>query len=220
MNALGILGTILGGALAVRPKRRMGAADFLFGGRGGFLNASTIATVAAGAWAVNEMVQRSRGPSSTTVAPQIPDAPPRSTTVVSQGPARAAPAPSSAATATLSPDMLRLVRLTVAATLCDGQLSAKESERLVADARAAGIQELVQAELQRPRPLHEIVAGVGDPAHKRDLYTLAFTVVRADEGVDERERAWLDELATRLALDPADVAGMEKDVAARIDRAA
>jgi uncharacterized membrane protein YebE (DUF533 family) len=74
--------------------------------------------------------------------------------------------------------------------------------------------------MMNPRPLAEIVAGANDPAHARDLYTLAFCVVRADEGVNERERAWLDELAQRLSLDAQSVASIESDTSKRIDAAA
>jgi uncharacterized membrane protein YebE (DUF533 family) len=215
MNGLGILGALIGVALAVRPKRRRGALDFLTGSRGGFLNTGTIATVAAGAWGLGELLNR-RGPESVTRAPEIPTAP---TT-------RTSPAPTSPAErrrddgGELSPDMLRLVRLTIAATLCDGRISGQEKARLVADAKAANIERLVQSELDRPRSLDELCAGVDDAAHARDLYTLAFAVVRADEGVSPVERRWLEDLAARLGLDRDATAELESAAIERIDRAA
>ena len=41
----------------------------------------------------------------------------------------------------------------------------------------------VLREIESPRPLGEVVAGVTDPQFKEQLYTLAFTIVRADEAV-------------------------------------
>lgn len=219
MNALGILGILIGGALAVRPKRGRSAASFLMGGRGSLLNTSTIATIAAGTLAAQELWKGSRGPRSTTVAPEIPAAPVRSETRAPSGSPERAPAASGAsAPVQLSPEMLRLVRLTVAATMCDGALSARESERLIADAKSAKVESLVRAELQRPRPIAEIVAGAS-AAHARDLYALAFAVVRADEGVLPAERAWLDDLAGALRLEPPQVEAIEREIETRIDSA-
>src|SRR5262245_31496197 len=126
MNGLGILGALVGVALAARPKRRHGALDFLTGSRGGFLDTSTLATVAgaAGAWGLGEFFAR-RGPESVTRAPEIPAAP------STRAPVRPnEPAAKRADGSELSPDMLRLVRLTIAATVCDGHLSGVEKARL------------------------------------------------------------------------------------------
>ena len=52
-----------------------------------------------------------------------------------------------------------------------------------------------------PRPLAEIVGGVTADAERRDLYVLAFTIVRADETVSGAERIYLAQLAHELGLD-------------------
>lgn len=217
MKELGILASLLGTALSMRPKRRRGALDFLTGSRGSFLDLSTIATVATAAWGVSELFSR-RGPESVTRAPEAPGDP---------ASARRAARPMSERESAqrddgteLGPDMLRLVRLTIAATLCDGRLSPPEKQRLAADAKAAGIEKLVARELDRPRSLAEICAGVSDRRHAGDLYTLAFAVVRADEGVSPAERRWLDELALELGLSRDATAELERAAAERIDRAA
>ena len=59
-----------------------------------------------------------------------------------------------------------------------------------------------------------------DPEFKEQLYTLAFTIVRADESVTGGERIYLAQLANRLGLDAPAVARLEADAAARIDAAA
>jgi uncharacterized membrane protein YebE (DUF533 family) len=63
------------------------------------------------------------------------------------------------------------------------------------------------------------VAGVTDPQFKEQLYTLAFTIVRADEAVTGGERIYLAQLANRLSLDAATVSRLEAEAAARIDAA-
>ncbi|MCK6445655.1 MAG: tellurite resistance TerB family protein [Planctomycetes bacterium] len=216
MKELGILAALVGSALALRPKRRSGALDFLTGSRGSFLDLSTIATVATAAFGASELFGR-RGPSTTTRAPEIPDVP--------RSPSRsAAAAPPERALrddgSELSPDMLRLVRLTIAAALCDGHFSPTEKQRLTADAKAAGIEKLVARELDAPRSLREICAGIADTRHVRDVYTLAFAVVRADEGVSAAERRWLEELARELGLDRDATAELERAAVEQIDRAA
>jgi uncharacterized membrane protein YebE (DUF533 family) len=120
----------------------------------------------------------------------------------------------------MPPDVLRLVRLTVAAARVDGRLTDEEREAILAQARSVGAEAVVQHEIQSPRPLAEIVAGVADPAMKAQLYQLAFAVMRADENVSGGERIFLAQLAHALSLDPATTARLESEAAARIDDAA
>jgi uncharacterized membrane protein YebE (DUF533 family) len=79
---------------------------------------------------------------------------------------------------------------------------------------------VVEIELSSPRPLSEIVSGVTDSQHKRDLYVLAFTMVRADEHVSGAERVYLAQLAHQLGLERAIVAQLETDTASKIDASA
>jgi uncharacterized membrane protein YebE (DUF533 family) len=115
--------------------------------------------------------------------------------------------------------LLRLMRLMVSAARADGELGAAERERILAEAREVGAEAFVRRELEAPRPLGEIVAGVKDPQLKDQLYTLAFTIVRADESVTGGERIYLAQLAHRLGLDPAAVGRLEAEASARIDAA-
>jgi uncharacterized membrane protein YebE (DUF533 family) len=112
---------------------------------------------------------------------------------------------------------LRLIRLAVSAARADGVLSAEERALILEHARQAGIEAEVAGELDASRPLAEIVAGVADDQHRRDLYTLAFTIVRADETVSGAERVYLAQLAHRLGLAPAAAAALEAETAATID---
>jgi len=108
----------------------------------------------------------------------------------------------------------------VSAARADGQLGPEERDHILAEARRVGAEDVVRQELESPWPLAEIVGGVTDPALKEQLYTLAFSVVRADETVTGGERIYLAGLANQLELDPSSVARLESAAAAAIDAAA
>jgi uncharacterized membrane protein YebE (DUF533 family) len=105
----------------------------------------------------------------------------------------------------------------ISAARADGELGPAERERIHAEAREVGAAALVQKELEAPRPLGELVAGVTDPELKEQLYTLAFVIVRADESVTGGERIYLAQLANQLGLDAAAVSRLESAAVARID---
>jgi len=117
----------------------------------------------------------------------------------------------------LADPLLQLVRLAVSAARADGELTPQERALILARAKEAGLDSVVEAELSQPRPLAEIVRGVSDPAAKKEYYVLAFTIVRADEAVSGAERIYLAQLAHQLGLDPAAIAAIEVETAARID---
>ena len=130
------------------------------------------------------------------------------------------PLPAVSAVAAPMTDATRMVRLALSAAQADGALSADERATVVARAQEAGLSDLVDRELQQQRPLAEIVAGVNDPTQRATLYSLAFTVVRADEQVGGAERIYLAQLANLLGLDPAAVQKLEASAATKIDAAA
>jgi uncharacterized membrane protein YebE (DUF533 family) len=117
----------------------------------------------------------------------------------------------------VSSDVLRLVRLAISAANADGAMNDAERAAVIAKATEAGVANIVEQELQQPRPLAEIVGGVTDPAHRATLYVLAFSVLRADEAITGAERIYLAQLAHLLYLDPPTVQKLEADAAARID---
>jgi uncharacterized membrane protein YebE (DUF533 family) len=113
--------------------------------------------------------------------------------------------------------LARVIRLAVSAARADGQLTDQERAMIMDRAREAGLESIVEAELAQTRPLAEIVRGVTDPAVKKDLYILAFAIVRADETVSGAERIYLAQLAHQLGLDPAAVQSIETETANKID---
>ncbi len=111
------------------------------------------------------------------------------------------------------------MRLAASAANADGSLSEAERQAIAAEARRAGVDVPADELLQARRPLSEIVAGVTSDAERRDLYVLAFAIVRADEGVSGAERIYLAQLAHALGLDAAAAAALERETAAAIDAA-
>ena len=217
-----IIGALLQGALGGKRKRSRGAMRYLTGGRGSLVNGSTLLAAAGLAWGAYEAATRNKGiaggpqpplppaGSGTGPLPPLPGAP--------MSPAgSAAGVPPLPGSAEAPRDLLRLVRLTISAARADGTLSPAEQEQILANAREVGAEQLVDYEVRNPRPLAEIVGGVGDPRAKEEMYQLAFAVVRADESVSGAERIYLAQLAHALGLDPATTARLESEAAARID---
>jgi uncharacterized membrane protein YebE (DUF533 family) len=198
-----ILSVFLKGAIGSRGRKRARKAARFLGGHKGFLSASTILGAAGVAWGIYETLKgdttasAGTGAAGGTFAPAPPAPPP----------------PISAAEA----EVLRVVRLAVSAARADGTLLPAERALILSHARDAGIESVVELELSSPRPLSEIVAGVADTQRKRDLYVLAYTIVRADETVSGAERVYLAQLAHQLGLDPATIATLEADTASTID---
>jgi uncharacterized membrane protein YebE (DUF533 family) len=207
MDAEDILNEVIRGALGGRRKRHRGTLGALTGGR--LLNARTLLAAAGVAWGVYEAA-RSTSPAGAPPLPSTPTAPP---------PPPVPGAGNGGAAGTSPNGLVRLVRLAISAARADGNLSLEERGRILDHARTAGLADEVAAELQQQRPLAEIVAGVADPKLKADLYTLAFSIVRADEAVSGAERVYLAQLAARLGLDAEAAGRLEAEAVARIDGA-
>ncbi len=226
MDVEQLIESVIQGALGGKHKRSSGVTRFLTGGKSSFLNASTLLALGGLAWGVYETMTQSAG---------TPSAPPGSTPVpprpVASGPVVPPPLPvagavvvppplpGAAAPPAINPEVLRVVRLTLSAASADGVLSANERDAILAQARRVGAEAIVTPELDAPRLLGEIAAGVTDPRVREDLYTLAFSIVRADEQVLDGERRYLEELARHLGLDAAVVGRLEQQAAARIAEA-
>jgi uncharacterized membrane protein YebE (DUF533 family) len=195
-----LLGIFLRGALGRSGRKRARRASTFLGGHGGFLTASTVMAAVGVAWGLYDSLKAGQ-PGGGAPPPPSPGEPPVPSALV------------------LPPDVARVVRLAVSAARADGTLAEAERTAILRHAAEAGIAAHVDAELAHPRPLAEIVAGVTTDDDRRDLYVLAFTVVRADETVSGAERIYLAQLAHALGLDPATAAALEQQTAAAIDGA-
>ena len=191
-----VIRSVLGG----RNKRSKKALKYLTGRRGGsVVNAGRLLTAAGVAWGIYETMQQS------------PQAAPVS---AGAAPLNVTPLPN-----VNNPDAAtRLVWLAVSAANADGAIQETERAAILQHA-GADLPGVVAGELERRRPLAEIVAGVSDPVERATLYVLAYTILRADEQVSGAERIYLAQLAHLLRLDPATVQKLEADTAARIDAA-
>jgi len=203
VDAEDILNGIVRGALSGRGKSWTRTSRAMRGG--GLLNAKTLLAAAGVAWGLYETWQAEQAGAGAT-APAPPPLP---------APA-AAPEPDEGG---VPAPIARLLRIMISAARADGELAAPERDRILKEAREVGAEALVKGELETPRPLGELVAGVVDPQLKDQLYTLAFVIVRADEAVSGGERIYLAQLANRLGLDAEAVKRLEGEAAARIDGA-
>jgi uncharacterized membrane protein YebE (DUF533 family) len=209
LDAEDILNGLVRGALGGRRKSSRRASRAVRGG--GLINAQTLLAAAGVAWGLYETWQGQQAQGAPASVPPAggPSATPPPL------PGAALPAPP--AEGGLPTPVLQLLRLMISAARADGELGPAERERILAEAREVGAEALVLREIELPRPLGEVVAGVNDPQFKDQLYTLAFTIVRADESVTGGERIYLAQLANRLGLDASAVARLEGEAAARID---
>lgn len=203
-----LLSLVLRGALGRSGRKRASRAARFLTGHGGFLTASTLVTAAGVAWGIYDSIKAgasgaAAASSAAPAAPPVPEMPP--------APQMRAPE--------VPPGVLRLIRMAVSAARADGELTAKEREAILARAREAGLEALVDAELAIVRPLAEICGGLPDARHREELYVLAFAIIRADETVSGAERVYLAQLAHELGLDPAVAARLESHTAAQIDAA-
>jgi uncharacterized membrane protein YebE (DUF533 family) len=203
MDAQDLIHSVLKGALQGRGKRGGRALRALTGSRSSLLNAGTLMTLGGLAWGVYEAATAKAGGSGGGDVGPAPPPP---------------PLPTSASAAPSVPEpALRLVRLMISAARADGALQQGERDAILKQARAAGAVALVQQELDQPRPIPEIVAGVSELNQRQDLYVLAFTIVRADEGVSGAERIYLAQLAHQLRLSSEEAKALEELAAAGID---
>jgi uncharacterized membrane protein YebE (DUF533 family) len=208
-----LLSLVLEGALGRSGRKRARKAARFLRGHKSLVTASGLLAAAGVAWGIYDSMKTgatsATGPTGATGAapqpvPAVPGAP-------AAGAATIGPAPA------LPPEVLRLVRLAVSAARADGDLSAPERALILEHARRAGVEGEAERELDRPHPLADIVRGVSDEPSRHDLYTLAFTIVRADETITGGERIYLAQLAYQLGIDAATVARLESSTAASID---
>jgi uncharacterized membrane protein YebE (DUF533 family) len=204
-----VVSIFLRGAVGRRGRKRARRAVNFLTGHKGFLTASTLLGAAGVAWGIYDSLSASGaasapGAAGAPGAAAAPVVPPIPGSITEPG-------------SVLPNDVVRVVRLAVSAARADGTLTPQERALILDHAREAGIESAVEAELNTPQPLADIVRGVTDVQRKKDLYVLAFTIVRSDESVSGAERIYLAQLAHQLGLDAATVAALEQGTATSID---
>jgi uncharacterized membrane protein YebE (DUF533 family) len=211
-NPADMLGMVLRSTLGRSGRKRARRATNFLSGHKGFLSASTIMAAAGVAWGIYDTLQN-QGASSLPSVPGVPAIPGSPTAIP---PIPTFPTVPAAVAAAIDP-LLRVVQLAVSAAKADGVLTDPERALILERAKQAGVEAIVEAELNQMRPLAEIVAGVSDDTTRNELYVLAFTIVRADEDVSGAERIYLAQLAYYLGLDVAAAQALEQQTAIKID---
>jgi len=209
-NVTDVLSVVLRGSLGRSGRKRARRATSFLTGHRGFLSTSALIGAAGVAWGIYDTLKATD--QSAIMVPTVPEVP----GVPGVQGASAIPPIPAAFEAALDP-VARIIRLAVSAAKADGTLSDQERAAILAHAREAGLESVVEAELAQTRQLADIVRGVTDPAIRKDLYVLAFAIVRADETVSGAERIYLAQLAHQLGLDPAAVQAIEAETSSKID---
>ena len=209
-NVTDVLSVVLAGSLGRSGRKRAKRATSFLTGHRGFLSTSAIIGAAGVAWGIYDTLKAKN--QSAVMVPGVPTVP-----GVPGVPGAASIPPIPAAVDAALDPVARIIRLAVSASKADGTLSDQERGVIMARAREAGLEAVVEAELAQSRPLADIVRGVTDPEMKKELYVLAFTIVRADETVSGAERIYLAQLAHQLGLDAAAAQALENETSARID---
>ena len=216
-NVADVLSVVLRGSLGRSGRKRARRASKFLTGHRGFLSASTLIGAAGVAWGIYDTLKNQNSPMvpGGTRVPEVPGVP-NVPNVPTGSATPAIPAIPAAIEAAFDP-VARIIRLAVSAAKADGTLTDAERALIMDRAREAGLESVVETELNQTRALADIVSGVTDPVMKKELYVLAYTIVRADESVSGAERIYLAQLAHQLGLDPAAVQAIENDTATKID---
>jgi uncharacterized membrane protein YebE (DUF533 family) len=211
-NPADVLSIVLRGTLGRSGRKRARKASRFLTGHKGFLSTSALIGMAGVAWGIydplqaqNQQVPGMSGVPGVPGGQQVPPVPGGAASSVPQ-----------AVGAALDP-VTRIIRLAVSAAKADGTLSDAERTLILERAREAGVEPAVETELSQTRSLADIAGGVTDPQVKKELYILAYTIVRADETVSGAERIYLAQLAHQLGLDAASVTSIETEISATID---
>jgi hypothetical protein len=231
MDVENLLGSVIRGALTARGKKHRGALRALTGRGGSLVTPATILGALGIAWGLYETLNAQPAPSGAPsgTPSTVAAGPPGGAAPVAAGPVTPPPVPAAAPAAPVTaaprevpgvaPEVARVIRLTVSAARADGTLNATEESAILAHAKQAGAEAVVQDELATPTSLAALVAGAPETT-RPDLYALAFAIVRADESVTGAERIYLAQLAHALGLDQAAVAALESRASGTIDAAA
>jgi uncharacterized membrane protein YebE (DUF533 family) len=209
-----VLSIVLRGTLGRSGRKRARRATRFLTGNRGFLSTSALIGMAGVAWGLYDTLKAQNTPAAQV--PEVPQVPAVPTGWVPPVPGAGVPTLPGAFEAALDP-VARVIRLAMSAAKADGTLSDSERALIMERAREAGLESVVETELGQTRPLADIVRGVTDPQMKKDLYVLAYTIVRADETVSGAERIYLAQLAHQLGLDAASVTSLEAETSANID---
>jgi uncharacterized membrane protein YebE (DUF533 family) len=115
---------------------------------------------------------------------------------------------------------LSILRAMISAAKADGHVDADELQRIFGHLDSASLSAEEKAfiidELRKPLDIAEVVAGVRSREQAVEIYAASLLAIDPDQ---PSEKAYLDELARRLSLDPALVDHINREIAASTERA-
>lgn len=112
----------------------------------------------------------------------------------------------SASSKELDPKIIaeKMIQVMIAAAHADGTIDEKEQAKIIEKIEKHGLnieeKEYLVQQLEEPKTISEITAGINDQATAQMMYTMAIITIDIDS---EEERYFCDELAKALRLDPA-----------------
>jgi uncharacterized membrane protein YebE (DUF533 family) len=95
----------------------------------------------------------------------------------------------------------RMIQAMISAAYADGKLDLDEERKILERLQAHGMnreeKQILLRELHNPKPIEQLVDGIGDPATAQTMYSIAALAIEIDT---ETERQWLDRLAQALRI--------------------
>jgi len=219
-NAEQLLGKIVGEVIGGSSGSWGGGKKSMLSGLGSGSGLMTMIGLGVGAYEILKQQQEQKGqtsgmgqapppppPGSGSFGGPPPPPPPGGRPNVSPPPPPVQPAPASSAVAPAVGGLgghdlaVRMIQAMAAAAHADGVMDAEEERAVLDRLRGADLSQeekmFLLNELHQPKSIEALVAGVNDPAVAQTMYMLAAAAISIDT---EAERAWLDELASRLGL--------------------
>jgi uncharacterized membrane protein YebE (DUF533 family) len=97
-----------------------------------------------------------------------------------------------------------MIQAMIAAAAADGQIDSEEEAKILEKFKQQELnpeeEQFLLQELQHPRSIDELTAGIHQPAVAQAMYSVAALAITIDT---EAERQWMDRLARALGITPA-----------------
>ena len=200
-----------------------------WGGLGGLVSSgAALGALGVAMEAVEHFMNQPQGagtpPPSPGVPPPAPGSAPSSRTVTGGASAAPPPPPMHGQPARVppplpasepagNPESVLLIRAMIAAANADGVIDASERSNILKRLQTVELSKeehgFIIQELLSPADLETIVAGVNSPELARQVYTVSMMAMEVDT---DKERQYMDTLASRLGLDQSTVEQIQRNL--------
>ncbi len=148
-------------------------------------------------------------PSTGATPPPVPGAPPAPS--AAPPPIPGAPPLPTAGSEAASNTAIKLIQAMIAAAYADGELDEQEREQIITRMKKSEIGEeeekFLATEIENPKTIAEITAGLTDPVTKRMMFGLSVAAIVEDT---EAETKYLQDLAAALELKDDEVTALKQ----------